>query len=159
MGCTDWASQEPHQCIFLINTAKWSLWKKRQIFVGFLSFFFKIKNFFNVYLFILIERERERMSRGGAERQGEKEFQAGSTLPASTEPEVGLELTDHEIMTWAKIKSRTLNQLSHPGARTIIILKAEEGYGKILRMDADPKLGIYTEISQRKTNSSPCNSC
>ena len=40
------------------------------------------------------------MNGGGAEREGDTESEAGSRLQAvSTEPEVGLELTDHEIMT------------------------------------------------------------
>ena len=34
---------------------------------------------------------------GGTEREGERESQAGSTL--STEPNVRLELMNHEIMT------------------------------------------------------------
>ena len=40
------------------------------------------------------------MSRAGAEREGDTESEAGSRLQAvSTEPNVGLELTDCEIMT------------------------------------------------------------
>ena len=40
------------------------------------------------------------MSRGGAERKGDTEFEAGSRLYAvSTEPDAGLELTECEIMT------------------------------------------------------------
>ena len=40
------------------------------------------------------------MSRGGAEREGDTESEVGSRLRAvSTEPDAGLELTDHEIMT------------------------------------------------------------
>ena len=40
------------------------------------------------------------MSRGGAEREGDTEAEAGSGLPAlSTEPEAGLELINREIMT------------------------------------------------------------
>ena len=40
------------------------------------------------------------MSRGGAEREGDTESEAGSRLQAvSTEPDVGLELTDCEIVT------------------------------------------------------------
>ena len=55
--------------------------------------------FFNVYL-ILRERERERMSRGGAETEGDIESEAGSKLRAvSTEPDMGLEPTNCEIMT------------------------------------------------------------
>ena len=40
------------------------------------------------------------MSRGGAEREGDTESEAGSRLPAiSMEPSEGLELTNHEVMT------------------------------------------------------------
>ena len=40
------------------------------------------------------------MSRGRAERGGDTEPEAGSRFRAvSTEPDVGLELTSHEIMT------------------------------------------------------------
>ena len=40
------------------------------------------------------------MSGGGAEREGDTKFEAGSRLRAvSTGPDMGLELTDHEIMT------------------------------------------------------------
>ena len=60
------------------------------------------KNFFYVYFWEV----------GGAERKGDTESEAGSKFRAvSTEPDAGLELTDHEIMTWAKGI-----WLSHPGA-------------------------------------------
>ena len=63
-------------------------------------FFFKK---INVYLF-LKERERQRVSWGGAEREGDTESQAGPRLPAvSTEPDTGLEPMSYEIMTWAEI--------------------------------------------------------
>ena len=40
------------------------------------------------------------MSGGGAEREGDTGSEAGSGLRAvSTEPDVGLEPTDHEIVT------------------------------------------------------------
>ena len=40
------------------------------------------------------------MHGGGAEREGDTESEAGFRLCAvSTEPDVGLELTNHEIMT------------------------------------------------------------
>ena len=40
------------------------------------------------------------MSRGGAEREGDTEQEAGSRLRAvSTGPDAGLELTDREIVT------------------------------------------------------------
>ena len=46
------------------------------------------------------ERDRARQSRGGAEREGDTESEAGSRPRAiSTEPDAGLELTDREIVT------------------------------------------------------------
>ena len=66
-------------------------------------FFLFKKNFFNVYL-VLEERERERESRGGAERKGDTEPKAGSRLRAfGAKPDSGLELTNREIMTRAKV--------------------------------------------------------
>ena len=66
------------------------------------SVLFKI--FFNVYLF-LRETERESSRREGPEREGDTESEAGSRLRAvSTEPYVGLELTECTIMTWAKVR-------------------------------------------------------
>ena len=62
----------------------------------FFSLYF-LFNFFNVYLFL---RERQSTSRGGAEREGDTESKAWSRLRAvSTEPNVGLEPTNREIMT------------------------------------------------------------
>ena len=61
---------------------------------------------FSFFKFILRERERERererararTSKGGAEREGEERIP--SRLHAvSTEPDSGLSLTNHEIMT------------------------------------------------------------
>ena len=63
--------------------------------------------FFNVYLF-LTDRKRQSASRGGTERGGDTESEASSRLWAvSTEPVVGLEPTNHEIMTWAKVEHLT----------------------------------------------------
>ena len=43
------------------------------------------------------------MSGEGAEREGDTESDAGSRLRAiSPEPDVGLELTNREIVTWLK---------------------------------------------------------
>ena len=61
-------------------------------------------------MFFIFERERERAQAEEGQREGETESQ-----PASAEPMQGLELTNHKIMTRAKIKSHTLNGLSHPG--------------------------------------------
>ena len=59
-------------------------------------------------MFIYFLKERDGVSRGGTERQGDTESEAGSRLPAvSTEPHAGLELTNHEIMTWAEVSCLT----------------------------------------------------
>ena len=45
-------------------------------------------------------RKRQSVIQGGAERQGDIESEAGSRLRAvSTEPDVGLKLTNREIVT------------------------------------------------------------
>ena len=55
------------------------------------------KFFFGNILFIF---ERQRVIRGGTEREGDTESEAGSRLRAvSTEPDVGLELMSREIVT------------------------------------------------------------
>ena len=55
----------------------------------------RIHLFIYLNLFFFLEREHE-LGRG-AEKEGDRESQAGSTV--STEPNVGLELTSREIMT------------------------------------------------------------
>ena len=59
-----------------------------------------------IFLMFIFDRERDRqtgrhsMNGGGAEREGDTESKTGSRLRAvSTEPDTGLELTNHEIMT------------------------------------------------------------
>ena len=54
------------------------------------------------------ERERVHASRGGAETEGDTESEAGSRFWAvSTEPNAGLKLMNHKIMTWGKVGSLT----------------------------------------------------
>ena len=72
----------------------------------FFLFFFK---------FIYFERECMHVHELGRGKERGREFQAGSTLSVRS-PMQGLNLMKQEIMTWAEIKSQTLNQLSHPGA-------------------------------------------
>ena len=68
--------------------------------------------FFNIYSF-LRDREKQSMSGGKAEREGDTESEAGSRLWAdSTEPDARLKLTDHDH---DRSQSQMLNQLSHPG--------------------------------------------
>ena len=48
------------------------------------------------------------MSRGGAEREGDTEFEAGNRLSVvSTEPDAGLNLTNCEIMTQVEVGRST----------------------------------------------------
>ena len=56
-------------------------------------------NFFNVYS-LLRDRETQSVSRGGEERGGDVESEAGSRLRAvSSDPDAGLELANRAIMT------------------------------------------------------------
>ena len=71
-------------------------------------------------LFIYFERQPVLMSWGGAENERERVPSRFCTV--SEEPEVGLSLMNHEIMTWARIKNWMLNQLSHPGAPQPLLL-------------------------------------
>ena len=54
-----------------------------------------------MFLFIF---ERQSVSRGGAEKEGDTESEAGSRLRAvSTEPDAGVEVTNHEIVTGTEV--------------------------------------------------------
>ena len=69
----------------------------------------KLEGFFScfvlIFFYTLFTFDRQNTSGGGAERDnGDTESEAGSKLWAvSTEPDAGLELTNHEVMTWAKV--------------------------------------------------------
>ena len=52
------------------------------------------------------ERERERTSGGGAEREKDRRSKAGSALSAP-QPDAGLQLTNHKIMTQAEVRHLT----------------------------------------------------
>ena len=60
------------------------------------------------------------MNRGGAEREGDTESETGSRLwGVSTGPDAGLELTDPEIMTWAKVGHLTDQATQAPQSKWI----------------------------------------
>ena len=65
------------------------------------------------------ERERARVRRGGAEREGGQERIPSRLCAVSVQPDMGLYLMSHEIMTWAETKSWTLIGLSHPDAPSV----------------------------------------
>ena len=82
--------QDKHKLISLL---------KNWITSCFDSFFFF--EFFNIYFW---ETERDRVHVGEGQREREIQYEAGSRLWAvSTEPEVGPEPTNSEIMTWAEV--------------------------------------------------------
>ena len=86
-----------------------------------LFFFFHLLllTFFFLSLFLYFEREQERAlaeRQRERERERERERIPSSLRTLSAESDAGLELRNHEITTWAKIKSWTLNALSHPGS-------------------------------------------
>ena len=69
--------------------------------------FFVLCSFFKKLMFL---RKRERQSASGerTKREADTESEAGSKLwAASTEPDVGLELTDSKIMTWIEVRGLT----------------------------------------------------
>ena len=60
---------------------------------------------FNVYLFL---KKRETVWVGKGQRETDTESEAGSRLWAvTTEPDAGLEPTNREIVTWAKVRRST----------------------------------------------------
>ena len=73
----------------------------------FLIIFFKFIYFW--------ERHREREREWGRGRERGRERMSSRLCAVSTESDVGLELTNHEIMTWAKTKSQMPIRLSHQG--------------------------------------------
>ena len=66
-------------------------------------------SFLKTHLFM---RERERKKEQGEEQR--ERISCG--LPTEQEPDTGLHLTTHEIMTSTETKRHTPNGLSHPGA-------------------------------------------
>ena len=99
-------------------------------------------NFFNVYLFL---SERQSMSGGGAERKGDTESKAGSRLWAvSKGPNVGLELMNREIMTWAEVRCLTDWATGHPAK---LILKPTQLPWYIIKMDL-PLENLFKYIFQ-----------
>ena len=70
--------------------------------------------------------ERERAWAGEGHREGDTESKAGSRLRAvSTEPSVGLKLTNHSIMTWAEVGHLPDWATQVPQKLKIFILKKE----------------------------------
>ena len=78
-----------------------------------------------MFIYLFLERESERERERERERacthkqkrgRGTGRERIPSRLPTVRQSYMGFKLTDYEIMTSAKIKIQTLNQLSHSGA-------------------------------------------
>ena len=67
------------------------------------------------FIYLFFEGDKDSTS-GGWDREKGRERIRSRICTVTPEPDVGLELTNCEIMTWAEIQSRMLIQLSHPGA-------------------------------------------
>ena len=81
------------------------------------------------------ERERESMSRGGAEREGDTESKADSRLWAvSTKFNMRLEPTNHEIMTWAEVRCLTYWATQAPH-RIILLININVGNINTVSLD------------------------
>ena len=77
------------------------------------GFIFVFLVFTLLFLMFIFERDREWVGRG--RERGRQRIPRGLHT-VSAQPNVGLELMNCKTMTWAEIKGRMLNQLSHPGA-------------------------------------------
>ena len=79
--------------------------------------------FYTVQLFYLFFNQRECAcaSEGRCRRQENFKQTSPALPPLSVEFDAGPDPTTHEIVSWAKTKNQTLNQLSHPGALRIFI--------------------------------------
>ena len=107
----------PRQPIFNFSFEKHSdLQKSCQCFTISYLYFYVDSPFINIlthllyhffFLKLIYLSERECTHKGGAEREERENLKQASRCQSR--------ITNHEIMTWAKIKSQTLNQLSHPG--------------------------------------------
>ena len=75
-------------------------------------------------------------SRRGAERKGEKQCRFHIV---STEPDVGLEPMNHEIMTRAKIKNWMFNRLSHRGTPVIQFFRTIKTTVFVLQLSTKPE--------------------
>ena len=82
------------------------------LFVGGVVLSIFIYHVHKLLLFINFLRERVQGRRGGAEGKGKRE-RILSRFHTQHRPQGGPRSHNPEIMTYAKIKSQTLNQLSH----------------------------------------------
>ena len=92
--------------------------------MGITVFFFFLMFFKNHFWERETERQRQSLSGGGAEREGDTGSKAGSRLwAASIEPDVELEPTNHGIMPWAEV--RRLTNWATQAPQTVVVLSPQ----------------------------------
>ena len=93
-----WRICDLRWCSFLFLGV--TVWKGHILELSAANILFK-KFFYCLFIFVTV---RDRAWMGEGQREGDTESETGSRFWAvSTEPNAGLELTDHEIMTWAEV--------------------------------------------------------
>ena len=98
------------------------------------------------------EKEKERAGAGEGQREGNTESETGSRLPAvSAEPDAGLELMNHEIMTWA---GGTLTRLNHPGAPSLLYFRLFAFFCFTKVTHARGKIQVIYKVDKGKVNKS-----
>ena len=112
--------KQPITSCFLRMAEKYVIWTSDFLFSYNIYLFFSFKK----SLFILRESERASMSRGGAERQGDRESQAGSTLRVEPNTKRGLIpwLRDHDLgQNQESISGLTESHLGGPTSISLIL--------------------------------------
>ena len=105
------------------------------------------------------EREREHTSRGGAERETERERIPSRLHAVSTEPDTGLSLTNCEIMPRAEIRSGVFNCPSHSGAPNVylFILRESRHEEEMGRQRISGRLSLHPVGTEPNSRLHPTN--
>ena len=108
-------------------------------------------NFFLKCIYFARQREQRRGRDKGRERI------PGRLCVVSTEPDVRLEPTNCEIVTWAETKSWMLNQLSHPGTpESTNSLKKQKWSSWVAQLVEHPTLGFCSGHDLTLWGGVPC---
>ena len=120
-------SKVSHEAHIKVMNETHTLGKPWFLFWDFCAFLYGLFLFLSFFFYkCLFIFETESASRGEAERKRERISSRLCTV--STEPDEGLNLTNHEIMTWAEIKSQTLTRLSHPCTPRLVLTYLPSGF-------------------------------
>ena len=100
--------------------------------------------FFLIFLIFIYFWEKTECEQGRSWGEGDTESEAGSRRwAASTEPDAGPELMNHEIMTWAKLRCSTDWATQAPQNLQILetgwsLIKQSNGFFFLLENDPEP---------------------